>query len=351
MIPRPIRRSVILWALPIALVSAACGSDAEPSAGPAEARPVALNDPLAEIPREELYGVSPAANLWSPRFELEVLDLPAGWDGARVAILSDFHLGEWEENAEVAAAAVQRAVDSGADVVALLGDYVSSSRDLGQLRQVLAPLGGRGAVAVLGNEDVRTDSLATQVASTLRSAGVTLLRNESKGLVRNGDTAYVAGLDADLLNSPGGDQNFVVSTVGPEGRTALLLTHVPGFAARAPTGRYPIVVAANTFCGDVEVPGTPRISWVREELFPGGAVEGTDDRLFRVRGQTVLITCGIGYGYVPVRFGAAPEVPILTLRRAGGSTETEAPAPGTAVADSTIQRFQGSDQTTPPDTL
>ena len=99
------------------------------------------------------------------------------------------------------------------------------------------------------------------------------------------------------------------------------------------------------------MPGTPRISWVRDELFPGGAVEGTDDRLFRVRGQTVLITCGVGYGYIPVRFGSAPEVPILTLRRAGG-TAVEAPVdPRGAVADSTIERFQGTGQSTPADSL
>lgn len=339
------RRRLSIAGLLLLLSVTGCGSQAEPAPAEADVPPVALNAPLTEIPREELYGAPAAANLWSPRVELEVLDLPPGWDGARIAILSDFHLGIWEENAEVAATAVQRAIQEQPDVVVLLGDYVADAEQLPQLRQIIAPLGGVRTVAVLGDQDIQTDSLEAQVASTLRSAGVVLLRNESVALELNGDTAWIAGLDPSLLGESGGDVEYILATTGPQNRTPVLLTHVPGFAARAPSGRYPVVIAGNTFCGDVEVPATPRLSWVRDELFPGGVVEGTDDRLYRVRGQTVLVTCGLGYGFVPIRFGAPPEVPLLTLRRIGPPVD-EAPDQGSVVADSLIERFQGAPQDT-----
>ncbi|HUE95820.1 MAG TPA: hypothetical protein VMN39_04145 [Longimicrobiaceae bacterium] len=344
--PAPIHRALLPAAVALALVLGACGGEAETAETEAAARPVSLRDPLAHIPREELYGAAAAENLWSPRFELEVLDLPPGWDGARIAILSDFHLGLWEENAVVAAAAVERALRVQPDLVVLLGDYVAEADQVGSLRQIVAPLQGRRAIAVLGDRDVRSDAIAAQVVSALRSAGVTVLRNEAAVVELNGDSAWIGGLDPGLVRMSGGDQNFILASVAPVGRTPLLLTHLPGLAARAPSERYPVVVAANTFCGEVEVPGTPRLSWVRDELFPGGVVEGTDDRLFRVRGQTVVISCGLGYGFVPVRFGAPPEVPIVTLRRIGPPTE-DAPRPGTMVEDSVIQRFQE----TQPDTL
>lgn len=335
-----IPRKLLLGCLTLAL--AACGSEAETAEAEAAPQPVASQTPLGEIPREEFYGASAAENLWSPRIELEALDLPGGWDGARFAILSDFQIGRWGENAEVAAAAVQRAIESQPELILLLGDYVAGGEDIPQLREVLAPLQGRQVFAVLGDRDIRSDSLAAQVTDALQSAGITVLQNRAAPVVIDGDTAWIAGLDPDLLSESGGDQEFILATLGPEGRTPLLLTHVPGLAARAPSGRYPIVVAGNTFCGDVEVPGTPRLSWVRDELFPGGEVEGVE-RLFRVRSQTVLITCGLGFGYVPIRFGAPPEVPILTLRSLGTDEDAAVLAPE-MVEDSVIQRFQGAQE-------
>jgi predicted MPP superfamily phosphohydrolase len=29
-------------------------------------------------------------------------------------------------------------------------------------------------------------------------------------------------------------------------------------------------------------------------------------RIFRVKGSTLFITCGVGYGFIPVRFGSPP---------------------------------------------
>jgi hypothetical protein len=103
------------------------------------------------------------------------------------------------------------------------------------------------------------------------------------------------------------------------------------------------VIGGNTFCGTVEVPGTPRLSWLHQEALPGGAIEG-NDRLFRVQGSTMLVACGLGYGFVPLRYGSAPEVPILTLRRVGAQLPV---AVEEAVSDTLIERFQDA----PADTL
>jgi predicted MPP superfamily phosphohydrolase len=124
----------------------------------------------------------------------------------------------------------------------------------------------------------------------------------------------------------------------------VLLSHYPAFAVRAPNDRYPVVVAGNTFCGDVEVAGSPRLSWLREQVFPGATVEGID-RLFHFGTTTVVISCGTGYGFVPLRFGAAPEVVILTLVGIGAAAPEEEAAP--SVADSLIERYQAA----PPDSL
>jgi predicted MPP superfamily phosphohydrolase len=321
----------------MALSAGGCGSDAEPSEAPPTPAPIASTDPIAQIPRAELYGASPVENLWSPRFELEVPNLPAGWGGARLAIISDLQLGLWEENEAVAAAAVRMAVEANPDVVLLVGDYLARGEDVAMVERVLSPLRGRTVVAVLGDNDVRTDTLEAQIGGILRGLGFQLLQNSVVSLERGGESILIAGLDPDIVAETWEEQQYILAVLGEPGRTPILLTHLPALATRAPANRYPIIVGGNTFCGQVEVPGTPRLSWLRNEVFPGGQIEGLD-QLFRVQGSTVLVTCGVGYGFVPLRYGAAPEVPILTLARIADPLAEE-PAES-ALPDSLIDRFR-----------
>lgn len=319
-----------------------CGGDddaVEPVEAGTETRPSALGNPGSEIPRRELYGAGTADNLWSPRIELEVLGLPAGWDGVQVAILSDFQLGLWHENADVAAAAVQRAVDLNPDIVVLLGDYVAEDSDAGRLGEILEPLRGRPAFAVLGDHDIASESRMGAVGRALTGAGVRILRDTAAAVIINEDTAWIAGVDASLRMAAGGDQNFIVGTRGVDGRTPILLTHDPVLAARAPRGRYPIVLAGNSYCGDVPLDEAYTLRQIADDIFPGGAIEGTE-RLFRVQGQTLLVTCGTGYGFVPLRFGSPPEVPILTLRRFGQPEAPSAPPDPEAMMDSIMRAEQ-----------
>ena len=313
---------------------ASCGSEEAIPEVPVEDQPTDSGDPLSEIPAEELYGASPVENIWSPLFEITVPGLPAGWDGARLALISDLQLGLWEQNETVATAAVQHASERNPDVILLLGDYLAVGDDTSPLVRVLAPLQGRNAIAVLGDRDVRSDSIAERISSTLRNAGVQVLSNNSINLQRNGDFLPFAGLDPEIVARGWEEQRYILATLTDPESTPVLMMHQPPLVTRSSQGRYPVVVAGGTFCGDIEVPGTPRLSWLREEALPNGGVEGLD-RVFQVLGSTVVVTCGVGYGFVPLRFGAAPEVPILTLRAAGGVA-----APDSIVPDTLLERFQ-----------
>ena len=112
-----------------------------------------------------------------------------------------------------------------------------------------------------------------------------------------------------------------------------------------PTDRYPIVLAGHTFCGQVEVPGTPRLAWFNTTVLPGTPEPGKT-RIWRIRGATVFATCGLGYSFVPVRFGAPPEVALITLRAVGRGPATDsAKAPPQTNTDSLIRVYQTRDST------
>ena len=118
---------------------------------------------------------------------------------------------------------------------------------------------------------------------------------------------------------------------------------MPVTAVTLPTDRYPIMLAGHTFCGQVEVPGTPRLAWFNTTVLPGTA-DPAKTRIWRIRGATVFATCGLGYSYVPVRFGAPPEVALITLRAVGQAVATDsAKAVQEANVDSLIQSFQQRD--------
>lgn len=283
----------------------------EPEAG---AQAQVPRDPWAPAPPDSLYGATAAENLRVLEVIVEARGIPRGWDGMRIALLSDLLVGAWRDNVEVGAAAVQAALDAEPDLVILAGNLVDEGGDPARLRELLRPLGGRPSIAVLGVRDVRTDSLANAVASELRGAGITVLRNEATGFARHDDVAFVLGLEPVTGTSSPSSLSNVLAALPDDAATPLLISNLPGVLEAVPEGRVPVVLSGNTFCGTVDVPGTPRFA----ELVDGPLAHARIprvNRLFHSRGTVLFVGCGTGYSFIPARWGAAPEVAIVTLHR------------------------------------
>lgn len=341
---RPAARA--LAALLLALLPlAGCEREAESAAPEAEASAKA---PWERVSPDSLYGATPEENLRVPRVALDALGVPAGWEGMRIAAITDLQLGLWDDNEQVAAEAVRRAVQLKPDLIVLLGDYLAQGADTAALARVLAPLRGRQALAVLGDRDIRSDSLGAAISRTLGRQGVRVLNRAAVPIVFGGDTAMVAGVDPDLAAKPGGDQEWVLSTLG-SGRLGLLLAHNPLLAAQAPEGRFPAILAGGTVCGQVEVPGTPRLSWLQQTGLPGASVPQAP-RLFRLGSTVMFVACGVGYGFAPARYGGVPEVALITLHPAGIGQPTDSATVADSMSlDTLLDRYQRRDTATAGD--
>jgi predicted MPP superfamily phosphohydrolase len=335
---------LLLGSAALSLMLGGCSREAESVPPPAEEAAAATGAPWEHVSADSIYGATPVENLTTTPVELDLLDIPPGWEGMRVAAISDFELGLWSESEEVALAATRRAAQLNPDLIVLLGDYLARGSDTTSLERVLIPLRGKNVLAVLGDRDIRSDSLGAAITRTLARQGIRVLKNGSVPIVHNQDTAFVAGVDPKLADAPSGDQEWILSQLGA-GRRGLLLVHEPVVAAAAPKNRFPGVLAGGTFCGRVDVPGTTRLAVLNTRI-ASAALPGVS-RLFRFDRTVMFVTCGVGYSFVPVRFGAPPEVALITLHVSGlrPATPADSTQADSLATDSLLQRYSRQDTT------
>jgi predicted MPP superfamily phosphohydrolase len=255
------------------------------------------------------------------RVEIPIPDLPRALDGFKIGQLSDMHRGPMMPRSHIERAVALMVAET-PDLVALTGDFVSYWPDYAaEYRQVLAPLHPpSGMFACTGNHEHWTDPDA--VATALRAAGVTVLRNQHQLVTVGGAQLCIVGIDyvgffgfsfhhADSA----GDLSAALVDSPISDATRVLLVHSPDFVMDSvfaeETARRPIhlVLSGHTHGGQIRLPlvGAPYLPSRYRRLFGGGLVQAA--------GTQVYVSRGVGSSW-PMRFNCPPEVNVLTLRRA-----------------------------------
>lgn len=214
----------------------------------------------------------------------------------RVVQISDMHRSEM-----VPASRIRAAVDAAnalhPDVVAVTGDFVSSS--LAYVPSCVAELARlkatRGIWAVPGNHDAwARDSLKRG----LGAVGIDLLINR---WTRISGGLALAGVDDPIGGWPDVAQTYAGI---PPGAPIITLSHNPGMLGRLGAARRSVILAGHTHGGQVNFPG--RYLFTRGGFnYLRGWYERNNARLY--------VNRGIGLVYVPVRLGARPEVTLFEM--------------------------------------
>jgi predicted MPP superfamily phosphohydrolase len=250
--------------------------------------------------------------LWAEPRSLAVTRLHVevpGWAqaGLRIGVLSDLHAGAPHASLE----RVQQVADvidaERPDLLALLGDYVdprvafarevapeSVARILGGIQ---APL---GAFAVLGNHDWREGG--PRIRAALEAEGIAVLENDSRALESG---LHVVGLADPSERKPDLVRAYVRL---PVDAVPLVLSHDPDLFPRLPP-RAQLVLSGHTHGGQVDLPGVSPAAWTPSAfgaLFTGGKVQAMGPK-------RLWVSRGVGTSRFPIRFGARPEVAVLTV--------------------------------------
>ncbi len=252
------------------------------------------------------------------RVEYTSNQLPKAFDGYRVAIFSDIHVGSYTGHSRYV---LEQAVDSlnamNADIIVFLGDIQNTQpADLYEFSGLLSKLKAKdGVAAVMGNHDyaryVKLDS-AQKVANIYeterleRSFGWTLLLDEHTMIRRGSDSIFVAGMEGnDEIDAYFGVGNARKSMEGiPEGAFTIMLVHNPDEWERKvlPETKAQLTLSGHTHGGQVQILG----------LRPSMMVYDRDAGMYDEGGRQLFVTKGLG-ALIPMRFGATGEIVLMTL--------------------------------------
>ena len=241
------------------------------------------------------------------RINLALPRWPAHLDGLRIALLSDPHFGALGSE-RIVKQAIKVADSEHFDMVILTGDYTVRGRHTEGCGRVLAQLGRRPVVAVLGNHDYKAGGdVADGITNSLSDLGFTVLRNESISVCTRLGAVRVAGLD-DYCHDLA-DLTATLGRLPDDGSGLILLTHTPEGAADLPPDSVDLVLSGHTHGGQINLPVlTPLLIRLLYSRFIAGT--------YWHRGAAIYVNRGLGSVGIPARFRCRPEITLITLRSA-----------------------------------
>ena len=249
--------------------------------------------------------------------------LPKAFDGYRIAQFSDMHMGTFRSGHEGDVSTIVELINSQkCDAVVFTGDLVNhQSVELDGFGETLSRLSARdGVYSVMGNhdysmymhypsEDLRKADV-DELQRRQRSYGWHLLLNENRVIRRGGDSIVIVGVENDGRPPfPSlGDLPKALKGV-QDNAFKVLLSHDPTHWQRevVPQTNIQLTLSGHTHAGQFCVFGWSPVKHVYGEW---SGVFLSDDG-----SQVLNISDGIGAVMFPFRFGAWPEVNVITLKR------------------------------------
>ena len=258
---------------------------------------------------------------------IKIKNWDAAFDGLKIVMIGDIHGGSNNVTGDKLREIVSKTNQQNADIVVLLGDYVTQRRGdkpisqrelvtpIATIADNLAGLKARhGVFAVLGNHDGWYDD--PSVAAELTRVGYKVLQNQVAVIEKDGKRLKILGLIDHLKLSPRWSQTSAdlkpIANSSGEGNL-IVLQHSPDII-KVVTGDLSIskdlrlILAAHTHGGQVWFPilGTPIVPSSFGQKYSYGHIKENAVDMF--------VTSGVGTSVLPIRFMMPPEIVVLTIK-------------------------------------
>ncbi len=248
--------------------------------------------------------------------EYEVVSdqIPQGFEGFRIAQVSDLHNAEFGEGNEKL---IQLLSQTDPDVIVITGDLIDSRHtdieialDFARQAIKLAPV-----YYVSGNHEARVREYE-DLKMGLAEAGVVILENQNVQITREGESITLMGIDDPSFQEDYlfGDSESVARQAiddlqnESEGYT-ILLSHRPElFDLYVDTGM-DLVFSGHAHGGQFRLPFVGGLVAPNQGFFPK-----FDEGRFTEENTTMIVSRGVGNSIIPIRFNNRPEIVLVTLR-------------------------------------
>ncbi len=250
-------------------------------------------------------------------------DLPSGFDGIRIAQISDTHLGSFTNAADVRKG-LRMLQQQKADMIIFTGDMVNNvAKEIDPYSEEFKALNPKmGKYSILGNHDMgdyvkwkKAEMKSREIDKLIdseESMGFVMLLNENIILKRNGDSIALLGVEnwgkppfkqyGNLAKAMQGIQNVAFK---------ILMTHDPSHFDLQVKGKTDIQLSLSGHTHGMQFGiDCCGLLWSPIKfLYPEW------DGLYKFDNQYLYVNPGFGYLGLPARIGIRPEITILTLKR------------------------------------
>ena len=230
--------------------------------------------------------------------------IPGGFDGFRIAQISDLHNGNFGPgNGKV----LKLLARSEPDIIVITGDLLDSrNTDVAVALEFV-----RGAMEIApcyyvsGNHESRVEAWR-ELRQGLNDLGVVVLEDETVTLERGGAEIRLAGVrDPDF----GGDFDAALGAVTAWEGYTILLSHRPERMAEYTAAGADLVFSGHAHGGQLRIPFLGGLIAPHQGWWPE-----YDSGMYR-EGQTVmLVSRGIGNSIIPLRINNRPEIILAVLK-------------------------------------
>ena len=232
-------------------------------------------------------------------------NLPASFNGFKIAHVSDLHNAEFGENNKML---IDLLRDTKPDIIAVTGDSIDNfntdieiTLDFLKEAMQIAP-----CYVVTGNHEAWIGTLEFKAfEARMLELGVVVLHNESSIIERNGESIAIVGMDDPDYNG------FFLQNLNKFANSdyyTILLSHRPENFENYVNNRYDMVLSGHAHGGQFRLPFIGGLLAPNQGWFPK-----YDSGIYSKDNTTMIVSRGLGNSIVPIRINNRPELIIIEL--------------------------------------
>ena len=239
------------------------------------------------------------------RYTISNPQVPASFDGFRIAFASDFHLKSKYKYRHLHHT-VQALLDEQPDVLLLGGDYQEGCQYVETLFSAIGEINPPyGIYAVLGNNDY--ERCTDNIRLAMNNNGIHLLEHTLDTLSINGQHIILAGVanGFDL-----GHYNISPTIALSDNDYVIMITHTPDYTEDVDITHTDLALAGHTHGGQVTLFG-----WIVPQTGSKYGRRFLSGLNYNSQGIPVITSNGLGTSRKNIRTGARSDVILVTLKR------------------------------------